>query len=67
MAQISATTDTCVFTLHAYARGKAISSVITKIARFGALGICTCCNYHELVDISKKLASASFKLLNMAH
>ena len=41
--------------------------VITKIARSRVLGICACCNYHELVDIGKKLASVGFELLNMAH
>ena len=37
-----------------------------KIARSQVLGICMCCNYHELVDISEKLASVNFELLNMA-
>ena len=41
--------------------------VVTKIARSRVLGICVCCNYHELVDIGEKLVSVCFKLLNMAH
>ena len=58
------------------ARGKAIGFVcdlfvvvvvITKIARSRVLGICVCCNYHELVDIGEKLVSVRFELLNMAH
>ena len=41
--------------------------IVMKITRFRVLGICACCNYHELVDISEKLVSVLFKLLNMAH
>ena len=41
--------------------------IVMKITRFQVLGICACCNYHELVDISEKLVSVLFKLLNMAH
>ena len=66
-------------TPRACARGKAIgfvccpsvvcllSVVVTKIARSRVLGICACCNYHELVDIGEKLASVRFELLNTAH
>ena len=53
-----------------YARTKVIcclSVVVTKIARSRVLGICACCNYHELVDIGEKLVSVRFKLLNTAH
>ena len=38
-----------------------------KIARSQVLGICACCNYHELVDICEKMASVHFELLSMAH
>ena len=31
--------------------------VVTKFARSRVLCICACCNYHELVDIGKKLVS----------
>ena len=41
--------------------------IVTKIARSGVLSICSCCNYHELVDIGEKLVSVLFELLNMAH
>ena len=44
-----------------------LSVVVTKIARSRVLGICACCNYHELVDIGEKLASVRFELLNTAH
>ena len=64
----------CIITLRACARGKAIGFVclssvvvVTKIARSRVLGICVCCNYHELVDIGEKLVSVCFELLNMAH
>ena len=49
-----------IITPRTCARGKEIgfvchlSSVATKIARSPVLGICTCCNYHKLVDISGK-------------
>ena len=33
------------------------SVVVMKIARSQVLGICACCNYHELVDIGEKLVS----------
>ena len=68
---------TCILiTLHTCARGKVIGFVclssvvviiIIKIARSRVLGICACCNYHELVDIGEKLVSEHFELLNMAH
>ena len=58
---------------HACARGKAIgfvcclsSVVVMKITRSRVLGICVCCNYHKLVDISEKLVPVCFELLNMA-
>ena len=38
-----------------------------KIASSGDLGICTCCNNDESVDIGEKLASACLKLLKMAY
>ena len=41
--------------------------VVTKIARSRVLGICSCCNYHKLVDIGEKLVSVRFESLNMAH
>ena len=41
--------------------------VVMKISRSQILGICACCNYHELVDIGEKLVSVHFQLLNMAH
>ena len=44
-----------------------IAVVVTKITRSGVLSICSCCNYHELVDIGEKLVSVHFELLNMAH
>ena len=66
-----------IITPHTYTRGKAIGFVcrlsvvvvvvVTKIARSRVLGICVCCNYHEWVDISEKLVSVRFELLNMAH
>ena len=59
----------------ACARGKAISFVClsvhrrgrAKTARSRVVGICSCYNYHELVDIGEKLVSVCFELLNMAH
>ena len=39
-------------TPRACARG-CLSVVVTKIARSLVLGICACCNYHGLVDISE--------------
>ena len=48
-------------------RACARAVVVTKIARSRVLGICACCNYHELVDIGEKLVSVRFELLNMAH
>ena len=63
-----------IITPRTCARDKAVSfvcrlsSVVTmKIARFGVLGICACCNHNESVDIGKKLVSVGFELLNMAH
>ena len=41
--------------------------VVTKIARSRILGICACCDYHELVDIGEKVVSVRSELLNMAH
>ena len=38
-----------------------------KIASSGDLGICTCCNNDESVDIGEKLVSARLKLLKMAY
>ena len=38
-----------------------------KIARPRDLGICACCEHNKSVDISEKLVSVRFKLLNMAH
>ena len=70
------TTHGAFITPRACARGKAISFVcclssvivvIMKIARSGVLSICSCCNYHELVDIGEKLVSVRFEVLNMAH
>ena len=48
-------------------QGVKLSVVVTKIARSRVLGICECCNYHELVDIGEKLVSVRFELLNTAH
>ena len=62
-----------LITLRACARGKVISFVchlsvvVMKNRQSSSLRIYVCCNYHELVDISEKLASVCFELLNMAH
>ena len=56
-----------IITPRACARDKAICRRRHEIARSGVLSICSCCNYHELVDIGEKLVSVRFKLLNMAH
>ena len=38
---------------HAQGVKQSLSVVATIIARSQVLGICACCNYHELVDIVK--------------
>ena len=44
-----------------------LSVIVTKITRSRVLHIYACCNYHELVEISEKLVSVHFELLDMAH
>ena len=62
----------CIITLHACARGKAIGlSVViivsTKIARSRVLGICAYCKHNQSVDIGEKLVYKGFELLKRAY
>ena len=61
-----------IITPRACTRGKAIClSVVVvigmKIARSRVLGICTCCNYNQSVDLSEKLVCTRFELLKKAY
>ena len=47
--------------------GVGVGVVCMKIARSRVLGICVCCKHNESVDISEKLASVHFELLDRAH
>ena len=54
-----------IITQHTCARGKAIGlsvDIVMRIARSQVLGISACCNYHKLVDVSKKTGFCALRI-----